>query len=75
MNQPAPPDSRTASDREDAVRLLANLLGVPLAPERLPAVTDYLVEVLTIADDLRSLAPDDAEPGAIFDPRWPEAVR
>lgn len=65
-------DAGSGADDGQRLRLLSELVGVPIDPQRLPAVAAYLAEVRQLADELLGLDLDAAPPGAIYDPRWPE---
>ena len=56
---------------EERLRLLSELVGDRLDPQRLPAVAAFLAEVRQLADELLDLDLEAARPDAVFDPRWP----
>jgi len=64
MDRPAPTD--------ESVRLLADLLGVRVDPERMPAIAAHLADLLAVAAALDDLELDGATPAAVYDARWPE---
>ena len=64
MDRPAPTD--------ESVRLLADLLGVRVDPERIPAITAHLADLLAVAAVLDDLDLNGVAPAAVYDPRWPE---
>ena len=66
------PQAGARIDDEERLRLMAELVGVPVDPRRLPAVAAFLAEVRQLADELLVLDLEAAWPDAVFDPRWPE---
>ena len=57
---------------EEDVRLLADIAGVALAPDRRSVVAAHLAELRAFAAELRAVDLDGIEPEARFDPGWPE---
>ncbi len=57
---------------EDVVGSLARQAGFAVPPESLPAVTERLRDLYTLAADLGGLDLDGIEPATMYDPSWPE---
>ena len=66
------PEGGARSGDEERLRLMSELVGVRVDPDRLPVVAAFLAEVRQFADGLLALDLDQAQPDAVFDPRWPE---
>ena len=60
-------------DDEERLRTMAELVGVRVDPQHVPAVAAFLTEVRQLADELLLLDLEAAQPAAVFDPRWPES--
>ena len=60
-------------DDEERLRTMAELVGVRVDPQHVPAVAAFLTEVRQLADELLLLDLEAAQPDAVFDPRWPES--
>ena len=74
MTQPHPTDDAAGDAGPGEGWDMLAALGVAVEPDRWPAVLAYLAEVRDAADDLLALDLEGTEPGAAFDPRWPEAT-
>ena len=64
-NLPAPPT-------EETVRVLADLAGLRLEPDRMPVVAAHLADLLAFAAEVRGVDVDGLDPEVAFDPSWPE---
>jgi hypothetical protein len=70
MHEQTSGDGRELSD--EAVAALAQLAGIPVAAERLPAVADMLRTLQARARELDTVDLEAVEPAMRFDAGWPE---
>ena len=59
----------------DAIARWSELVGVPVAPYRVPAVAAYLGEILVAIEALNNLDLTDGDFPGSFDPAWNEVDR
>jgi hypothetical protein len=54
----------------DAVQVLARLAGLPLSPDRVPALARELTQMYGALDARADVSLGETPPATAFDPRW-----
>jgi Asp-tRNA(Asn)/Glu-tRNA(Gln) amidotransferase C subunit len=73
VSEPALPPNGVDQITDELVAQLGIIAGLHFPAERLPAISQRLRDMHTVAADLDSVELGNVEPAIRFDPSWPEA--